>query len=632
MMSKANQFRTYLVAGVACLSLLASCSTDEDDGTTLPDGKYPMTFTAQVDGLTATRATTDTDGKTSWQAGDPVAISMDGGANHKQYKISNTGTDAMSPDGEANILYWSKTQETLAAWYPIGCTIGSGGGGSEVSITDQSSSFGTLENILHAPAKGYTYSSGNPVAFTFRHALAKVKVTLQKGDGMENSDLSGATVTFMGSTAGTLGYGGMTGSGSNGSITPKTVTSTTNGNSITTYTALLIPQQMQGEKFIKVTVGTSNAARDYYYTPTGSTDANLEAGKEYAYTITVKKTGLTVQVTDNGAAWGSGTDITGSTPSTIEHHVITITNNSSLNDLVVKDANGTAITAQHDGTYQLPATATTFSVSYSPSDKTKSLVPTSGLCRLSSRSANTDNGLKYICNYSSVISDVTLDLDKYVQAGDYYYSDGTWTPETPSASSDGSPTAIGVVFYAGAGPDDDISHYSGSGLTGKIHGYAVAAKDLLDGAKTSYGGKLPKVSDRLQDYDVPEIANNNNSSYNGYSVTKIIKESYISQTTTYEFPAFAACATYHSNVQAAPNNSSGWYLPSAAMLGAINGIKNSPKNCPGGSVLKNSWGTDYMSCSESGAGTVQGYSFYSSGYTGRTKNDDATYARAVLTF
>ena len=148
---------------------------------------------------------------------------MDGGANHKQYKISNTGTGAMSPDGDANILYWSKTQETLAAWYPIGCTIGSGGGGSEVSITDQHSGFGTLENILHAPAKDYTYSSSNPVAFTFRHALAKVKVTLQKGDGMENSDLSGATVTFMGYTAGTLGYDGMTGSGNNGAITPKTM-------------------------------------------------------------------------------------------------------------------------------------------------------------------------------------------------------------------------------------------------------------------------------------------------------------------------------------------------------------------------------------------------------------------------
>ncbi len=53
---------------------------------------------------------------------------------------------------------------------------------------------------------------------------------------------------------------------------------------------------MQGKKFIKVTIGTGNAARDYYYTPTNSTDARLEAGNQYTYTITVKKTGLEVAV------------------------------------------------------------------------------------------------------------------------------------------------------------------------------------------------------------------------------------------------------------------------------------------------------------------------------------------------
>lgn len=104
----------------ACMAALtaASCTDDTDDGSRLPDGACPMTFTASVDGLTATRATTDNNGKTTWQAEDPVAISMDGGANHKQYKISDANTGAMIPDGDGNILYWSKRQETLAAWYP----------------------------------------------------------------------------------------------------------------------------------------------------------------------------------------------------------------------------------------------------------------------------------------------------------------------------------------------------------------------------------------------------------------------------------------------------------------------------------------------------------------------------------
>ena len=285
-MNKLIPFRHLAMAFFSCL-LAASCSDLTDDATTLPEGKYPMTFTAQVDGLTVSRATTDADGKTSWGADDPVAISMDGGTNHKEYKISNASTGAMAPNDEVNTLYWSKTQETLAAWHPVSCIVGTNTGNSEVNITDQNTSFETLENVLYAPAQDYTYSSGNPVAFSFRHALAKVKVTLQNGDGIEDSDLSTATVTFTGYATGSLGYNGMTGTdGSNGNITPKTETSGT-----TTYTALLIPQQMQSQQFIKVTIGMNGDARDYYYTPT---DINLEAGKQYSYTITVKKEGLTV--------------------------------------------------------------------------------------------------------------------------------------------------------------------------------------------------------------------------------------------------------------------------------------------------------------------------------------------------
>ena len=313
MMNQSNPFRHLAVAGFACL-MAASCSDVTDESITLPDGKYPMTFTASVDGLAApnpaSRATTDVNGQTSWQENDPVAISMDGCANHKVYKISDANIGAMLPDGEANTLYWQKSDETktLAAWHPVSCTIGSNTGSGEVSITDQRSGFGTLENILHAPARDYAYSNGGSVAFTFRHALAKVKVALKKGDGIEESDLSNAIVTFTGYTAGTLGYGGMTDSegmtgseGSNGDISPKAETPA--GGGAATYTALVIPQQMQGKKFIKVTIGTGGAARDYYYTPTNSTDANLEAGKQYNYTITVKKTGLVVTVTGNGTAW-----------------------------------------------------------------------------------------------------------------------------------------------------------------------------------------------------------------------------------------------------------------------------------------------------------------------------------------
>lgn len=349
-----NRRRMAMPLLVCVLALLAaSACTDDtddtDDGATLPPRTCPMTFTASVDGLATTRATTDTDGKTTWEENDPVAISMDGGANHKEYKISNASTGAMVPNGEANTLYWQKSDETktLAAWYPVSCTIGSSTGGSEVNITDQNTGFGTLENILHAPAQNYTYSSGGSVAFVFRHALAKVKVTLQKGDGIEDSDLSNATVTFTGYTAGSLGYNGMTGSGSNGDITPKTETPVNGGAA--TYTALVIPQQMQGKKFIKVTVGAGNAARDYYYTPTGSTDADLEAGKQYTYTITVKKTGLDVTVTGNGTAW-TDTPIDTNPDATVTFHITAPTSGVTI---AAASSSGGTLTDNGNGSYTL---------------------------------------------------------------------------------------------------------------------------------------------------------------------------------------------------------------------------------------------------------------------------------------
>nr|DAE76500.1 MAG TPA: Fimbrillin-like [Caudoviricetes sp.] len=356
MMNQSNPFRHLAVAAFACL-MAASCSDVTDDSITLPDGKYPMTFTASVDGLSvptpASRATTDVNGQTSWQENDPVAISMDGGANHKVYKISDAGTGAMLPDGEANTLYWQKSDETktLAAWHPVSCTIGSNTGSGEVSITDQRSGFGTLENILHAPARDYAYSNGGSVAFTFRHALAKVKVALKKGDGIEESDLSNAIVTFTGYTAGTLGYGGMTDSegmtgskGSNGDISPKAETPA--GGGAATYTALVIPQQMQGKKFIKVTIGTGSAARDYYYTPTNSTDADLEAGKQYNYTITVKKTGLVVTVTGNGTAW-MDTSIDTNPDAAVTYHI------TAPEGVTIKAASGGTLTNNGDGSYTL---------------------------------------------------------------------------------------------------------------------------------------------------------------------------------------------------------------------------------------------------------------------------------------
>lgn len=529
------------VAAACCVFAFAACTDDDaDNGTALPDGRYPMAFTASVDGLVQTRATT-TDGTTSWQAEDRVAISMDGGTSYKQYKISNASTGAMSPDGEANTLYWSKTQETLAAWHPVSCTIGGNTGSGEVSITDQSSGFGTLENILHAPAKDYTYSSGGAVAFTFRHALAKVKVMLQKGEDITDSDLSDATVRFMGYTAGSLRYDGMTGSGSNGEITSKKETPAGDGSGTpATYTALLIPQQMQNQKFIKITVGAGDAARDYFYTPTGTNDANLEAGNQYTYTITVKKTGLGVQVTGNGVSWDD-VPITSTPVESITYQITAPTSG-----VTITAGDGCALEGS-GGSYTLSGgNAITVTVDAGGnSDKFLKGLPAKGIYDIKSISF-TDGSYIYTYTLKGDISFSAPSFsDKTTPAlGDYYYFDGTWSGELWEKP------CIGIVFKAGAGNNDVLNDYDNK-LSGQINGYAVAVQDAA-----RFGIKWSTVQENCQ----TSTATND---YKGYDNTA--KVLCLNGYSPEKYPVFQAVSEF-GETTVAPSGSSGWYLPSAGQM------------------------------------------------------------------
>ena len=286
MINKSNPFKHLAVAVFACL-LATSCSDVTDDGT-LPEGKYPMTFTAQVDGLVATRATADN----SWTGDEEIAIQI--GSEVKKYTAATNNT--LSAAKNVTPWYWQNTTEmkTVSAWYPYSETKSAD---SELKVKANQSEGNNYQQSDYLKADETAMTYRNP-ALTFKHRTAKVIVTLKTGEGV--TDLTGATVTFVNQT-------GVEGNGTE--VTPKTETAA--GGSAPAYIALLIPQQMQDKKFIKVTIGTGDAARDYYYTPTGSTNANLEAGKQYNYTITVKKTGLEVTVNEN-INWDTGNSGSGS--------------------------------------------------------------------------------------------------------------------------------------------------------------------------------------------------------------------------------------------------------------------------------------------------------------------------------
>ena len=314
------------MAVFACL-MTASCSDVTDDGITLPDGKYPMTFTASVDGLSApdpaTRATTDN----TWTGGETVAIQT--GSEVKQYTAASGGR--LTVAGGADPFYWQSNSETkkVTAWYygtgydatpPNGTTWAVQ---SDQSKTEAGNTAGNYRrsDFLYAPATDIPFSGRNSASLSFYHQTARVVVNIVNAEAATDaSAIRSVTIGHAGNLALSGSYSAPVGAGATagtwntssgsptmGSIIPRKLTApgtlTGGGTALASYAALVIPQQMKDKKFIAVTLANGNT---YYYTPTHNDDANLQSGRQHTYDITVKHGYLEVSANTGGSAWGDG--------------------------------------------------------------------------------------------------------------------------------------------------------------------------------------------------------------------------------------------------------------------------------------------------------------------------------------
>lgn len=306
------------------LVLLSSSCTKHADlpDNDLPDGKYPMTFASSVEEMPLAQAQAND----TWTEGDVVAMKVD--EKVKQYTAEANGTlSAGDP------FYWKNSEETkiVTAWYcGDGSTATNGGNAGQVPTSwavqaDQENNDGYKKSDFLYASKSILFS-GRESALPFYHQTARVVINIKNaeaatvatdiasvviGDANNNNlALSGSySPPGVGTTAGTWS---LVGSIINGTITPKDITTGT--TYLKSYAALVIPQDMENQKFIAITL---KGDITYYYTPTG-TDATLEAGKEYTYNVTVKFGYLdVVKVEDTGGDWGSdGTKDVNSEPIT----------------------------------------------------------------------------------------------------------------------------------------------------------------------------------------------------------------------------------------------------------------------------------------------------------------------------
>lgn len=168
---------------LAVMGIAASCTQDElsEQGTPLPEGMYPITFTAvQQAPQPATPQTRvsdyDEDGnhKSKWDGGEVIKVKVTGGGNDTSAdcKLSADG----SVDSYSSPMFWQTTKTSkVNAWYS-NITGQATATGNTVSLTDQSNG---LAYVLKADEVEANHKSGIELAFT--HQLAKVRVKLEKG-------------------------------------------------------------------------------------------------------------------------------------------------------------------------------------------------------------------------------------------------------------------------------------------------------------------------------------------------------------------------------------------------------------------------------------------------------------------
>lgn len=301
---------------MACLTgiMAAGCTEETDSDKHLPDGKYPMAFTAAVDGLTVTRAGT-ADGE--WTTTDRIAVQVSD--EIKIYAPSNNGNNVTLTSDDP--FYWQRNNETktVSAWYCGNGSTASGGintGGVPTSWSvqsDQNEGEGYQQSdFLYAAPKDISFGSTDK-SLAFTHQTARVVINIKKAEAATEADVISSVVigneknlalsgkytapTRVNVTTGTWDISG----GTMGTITPKDITASGSGDILKTYAALVIPQNMSGEKFIAVTLNDGNT---YYYTPQG-TDADLKSGTQYTYNITVKHDRLEVVTAGTNVEWGS---------------------------------------------------------------------------------------------------------------------------------------------------------------------------------------------------------------------------------------------------------------------------------------------------------------------------------------
>ena len=313
--------KSAVIGWMAGMLLLAGCTQDKladaSQGEMLPEGKYPVTFTATgLEIAPTSRATADG----TWTTGDKVAVKVKDESEVKEYTAADgSGASTTLKAAEGVIpFYWKSTDETkdVSAWY-----CGTGYNASlptTWSVQPDQGSDGNYQKSDFLYAKGTLSFNGNK-SLTFYHQVAKVVVNIRKY-GVTAAVGSIKSVRIKAISQGTfqVNVGGnyrLSASGSSyEAITPKTINPNANvvfetgkvgEPALASYQALVIPQVLGTNTPIEIQIEGYDT---FTYPPTGS----WEGGTQYTYNLTIDGKKVTATVTTDDISWTNGSSGSGS--------------------------------------------------------------------------------------------------------------------------------------------------------------------------------------------------------------------------------------------------------------------------------------------------------------------------------
>jgi formylglycine-generating enzyme required for sulfatase activity len=177
----------------AVIPALAACSLEDDDISSQESERVPIRFSVSDATAEQTRTSVNASGETQWVYNDIVGIFMTGDAGNRRYTVTNTVTGELLPAAGNELFYPEDGRPVnFVAYYPWKNRQTSDS--YAVDVRDQR--YPAAIDLLYSNnARSYSMNSG-AVNLSFRHALAKLELTVQKGESSVN--LSALTVTIKG--------------------------------------------------------------------------------------------------------------------------------------------------------------------------------------------------------------------------------------------------------------------------------------------------------------------------------------------------------------------------------------------------------------------------------------------------